>query len=328
MSSFDPIAADRAPPASAVAQMNSKARPSFAVLLAAFNGTAFLDELLASVNAQQAVSVTLFVSVDLSSDGTEALLQQHAAQHGAGMSLLPTGQRFGSAAANFLRLLRDVDFSGYDYVSLADQDDIWLPDKLQRAHEALTRSDADAYSSNVLAFWPDGRRMLIDKAQPQRPWDFLFEGGGPGCTFVLRKGFALELREFATAHQAGLSAILHHDWLIYAYARAHGRHWIMDSRPGVLYRQHGDNLLGANRGWRAFRSRARAVLHGEGVAQAITLAGVVGLGQHPFVLAMARPGRARFLRLALQARNCRRRWRDQWLFGLACLCLFVLGERG
>ena len=85
---------------------------------------------------------------------------------------------------DLFRLFRVVDFSGYDYISLADQDDVWLDCKLARACKLLREDEAEGYSSNVLAFWPDGRERLIEKAFPQRRWDFLFEGPGPGCTFV------------------------------------------------------------------------------------------------------------------------------------------------
>ena len=300
--------------------------PRVAVLLAAYNGAPFLDELLDSVTAQSSVSLKIFISIDPSTDDTEALLRGRAASDPR-LVLLPTGQRFGSAAANFLRLLREADLESCDYVALADQDDIWLPHKLQRGCELLSHTGADAYSSNVIAFWPDGRRALVDKAQPQTDWDFLFEGGGPGCTFLLRRSLALKLKEFAESRQAELADIHHHDWLIYAYSRANGYQWIIDSRPGALYRQHGSNQVGVNRGWRAFGSRARAVLTGAGVAQALVLARVVGLAEHDFVRRMAGPGRMRFLRLAARAFDCRRRRRDQWLFGLACLSLFVFGER-
>lgn len=301
--------------------------PHVAVLLAAYNGIAHVEDLLASVFGQEGVSVTVFASVDASTDGTEAYFQLRAADDPR-VVLLPTGQRFGSACSNFLRLLREVDFDPFDHVALADQDDIWLPNKLLRANQILAESGCDGYSSNVLAFWPDGRQLLIDKAHAQKSWDFLFEGGAPGCTFVLRRSLALEIRALARAHPHGIEGIDFHDWLIYAYARGHGRRWIIDQQPGLLYRQHAANFVGANSGWRAFGARALAVLRGKGLAQALTLARVVGIGDDPFVRAIAAPGRMRYLRLALHAAQCRRRQRDQLLFALACVCLFILGERG
>ena len=93
-----------------------------AVCLAAFNGVRWLAEQLDSILAQEGVAVTVFVSVDQSSDGTEQWIDARA-QVDSRIVVLPHGERFGGAARNFFRLLRDVDFSGFDYVSFADQDD-------------------------------------------------------------------------------------------------------------------------------------------------------------------------------------------------------------
>ena len=110
--------------------MHSPAHPPrVLVLLAAFNGMEYLPAQMASILGQQAVAVQVVLSIDRSSDGTEAWVAQ-LAQQDARVSVLPGGQVFGGAAPNFFRLLSDVDMAGYDYVALADQDDLWHPDKL------------------------------------------------------------------------------------------------------------------------------------------------------------------------------------------------------
>jgi rhamnosyltransferase len=135
------------------------------------------------------------------------------------------------AAPNFFRLLRDVDMAGCDYVALADQDDLWHPDKLARACQQLQLTGAAGYSGNVTAFWPGGQERLIDKAQPQQPWDFLFEGPGPGCTFVLAQPLALALQAWVRQQAQALQPVDFHDWLIYAWARAQGYRWLIDTQP-------------------------------------------------------------------------------------------------
>ena len=102
--------------------------PTVAVVLAAYNGSRWIQEQIASIFAQQGVDVTLFISVDSSTDGTEALVNQLAAADSR-IVVLPHGLRFGGAAPNFYRLLKDIDFSAFDYVALADQDDVWLSSK-------------------------------------------------------------------------------------------------------------------------------------------------------------------------------------------------------
>ena len=153
-------------------------QPLVLVLMAAFNGMAYLPAQMASLLGQRAVAVQVVLSVDRSTDGTEIWAAELATRE-ARVSVLPGGQVFGGAAPNFFRLLRDVDLACYDYVALADQDDLWHPDKLIRACQQLQDKGAAGYSGNVTAFWPSGQERLLDKAQSQQPWDFLFEGPGP-----------------------------------------------------------------------------------------------------------------------------------------------------
>ena len=184
---------------------------NFAVCLAAFNGMAFIESQINSILEQQNVTVQVFISVDASTDGTEAFLANWCLSEPR-LTLLPVGQRFGGAAPNFFRLLRELEFAGFDYLCFSDQDDIWHPGKLWRAHEVLTAHEAAAYSSNVRAFWPDGRTRLIHKAQPQKRWDFLFEAAGPGCTYVLRQDLMLAVQHFVRSRWQALQSVALHDW--------------------------------------------------------------------------------------------------------------------
>ena len=96
-----------------------------AVLLAAYNGMKWIDEQIQSILNQKQVSVDIHISVDVSTDGTYEHCLQLASQY-SNIYVLPYGVRYGGAARNFYRLIRDVDLTGYDFVSFADQDDIWL----------------------------------------------------------------------------------------------------------------------------------------------------------------------------------------------------------
>jgi len=300
--------------------------PRVAVCLAAFNGRAWLQEQLQSILQQEGVEVRIYVSVDCSDDGTEAWVSEYCRAEGR-VLLLPTGERFGGAAPNFFRLLKEVDFSQFEYVSLADQDDIWYPDKLQRAISMLEESKADCYSSNVMAFWDDGTQRLIDKAQRQRQWDFLFEAAGPGCTYVLRRAVAEEVKKLLHDKRDLVANIGLHDWFIYAFARTRGYRWMIDARPSMAYRQHALNQVGVNSGWRAYVSRARKIFGGWGISQARLIARVIGVDNAGFCRPWRRPGRLGVLWLALNAFRSRRKGADMVLFTLACLSLCVLGDR-
>ena len=305
---------------------NAPLKPRVAVLLAAYNGMQWIEEQMDSILKQRHVCPTVFVSIDLSTDGTQDFCDRMA-QENSSIRVLPYGEHFGGAARNFFRILHELNFSEFDYVCFADQDDIWLPDKLNRAHQMLVEAGAHAYSSNVTAFWPDGRKSLIEKSQKQVQWDFLFEAAGPGCTYVMRKELALAIQQLLKSRWPEAQNIGLHDWLVYAYARAQGYRWVIDHYAGMLYRQHERNQVGVNRGWPALLYRARKIYSGWGLKQSLLIADLVGLKNDRFVRQWSGGTRAGMLWLACHAGQCRRRSRDKLLFFLSCLALCVAGNR-
>ena len=303
--------------------VESKINPRFAVLLAAYNGMAYIEEQINSILLQSNVDVQVYISVDQSTDGTENFLADWALSEPK-LYLLPCGQRFGSAAPNFFRLLRDVNLDGIDYLSFADQDDIWHPEKLFRAHLLLSSQSAQGYSSNFTAFWPTGEKQLVNKATPQKSWDYFFEGPGPGCTFVVHVSLALKLQKFVCNELKMLTLVEHHDWMIYAFARAQGFRWVIDKWSSMLYRQHSQNQVGVNSGWHAFLFRVSVVLTGSGFQQSLLIANLIQKSESPLVLFGLSNGRMGYLWLALRAHQCRRKFVDQIFFFIACLLLAVI----
>ena len=296
--------------------------PRFVVCLAAYNGTAYIAEQIQSILDQKGVELDLFVSVDASTDGTENLLAEWA-QSEPRLILLPFGEHFGGAGPNFYRLLRDIELAEFDYLSFADQDDLWRPDKLWRAHCVLTANAALGYSSNFTAFWPSGKTRLVNKACPQRAWDYLFESAGPGCTYVLHRSLALALQNMVRGADANLLRVDFHDWLAYAFARSHNYSWVIDDWSSISYRQHASNQIGVNAGWPSFRLRASKVLSGYGFRQSLLIADAIGISSLPIVQRGLRRGRLGYLWLALRAPQCRRRPLDQLWFLLSCVLLAV-----
>lgn len=225
-------------------------RPKFAILLATFNGISWIAEQINSILDQDGVDVTIFVSDDQSVDGTKEWLILRLVEEPR-IRMLPANPRLGGAARNFFRLIRDVNFFAFDYVALADQDDVWLPSKLIVAHRIFSETGASAYSSNVTAFWSNGREKKTNKAYTQRKYDFLFEAAGAGCTYVMKTEAAEQCRHFLIANWDEVNTFSLHDWLIYAWFRASGLIWYIDKNSYVRYRQHHANQIGVNAGWQA-----------------------------------------------------------------------------
>lgn len=292
--------------------------PHFAVALAAFNGALWLDEQLDSILAQKGVEVKIFVSVDPSVDGTEELVEKRAIQDHR-IVLLPDRGRFGNAARNFYRLLRDIDLSGYDYLALADQDDIWLEDKLLRAATLMQRGEYVAYSSNVTAFWPDGREKVINKAQRMKNYDFLFEAAGPGATYVFTASFAVLMQKFIDSHADEVDKVSLHDWFFYAFARSREYRWLIDSRSGLMYRQHAANHLGANTGFPAFKHRVSSIVSGWYRQEVVKITRLCSPHVKYFSVKMdAGRWRSRWF-VMRHISHCRRRLLDRSILFLCCL---------
>jgi len=294
-----------------------KSNPKVTVLLATFNGEAYLNEQLYSIQNQSNVEVSIVASDDGSIDHTLQLLSD-ACTESSQLIVLPR-KKMATAAANFFRLLRDADFSHSDYVALSDQDDIWQTDKLSHAVKKILENNVDAYSSNVTAFWQNGKQKLINKAQSQQQWDYMFESAGPGCTFVLTKKLALEIQSFLIANQVQCKQVALHDWFIYAFSRSRGYKWIINCESHMLYRQHTDNVVGANVGFKAKLVRWSKLRDGWLVEQALLIANILGYSNTLPMQKLARYNFADKLWLIFSVAKLRRRLRDR-----VALVLFLL----
>lgn len=248
--------------------------PSCVILMATHNGERWLPEQLRSIYDQVGVSVKVFANDDASTDGTMVILEQWAKSRGL-EQLSGSGVRLGSANKNFLRLIRDVDIGAAEYVALADQDDVWHPDKLAHAIGRLEESGLSAYSSDVEAFWPN-RTSILKKSYPLKAWDHLFSSPGPGCTFVFKRALFLEIQAWVAANLQRLSCMWVHDWTLYAYVRSKGYQWIIDDYVSMRYRQHDSNEIGANLGLSAIRARVARVFSGRYRHDVLSIVQVVG----------------------------------------------------
>jgi rhamnosyltransferase len=295
--------------------------------MAAYNGARWIEKQIDTILAQEGVDVTLHISIDPSSDETHEICDRYASRDSR-VVVLPDAGRFGSAARNFFRLIRDVDFSGYDSIALADQDDEWYPEKLARACRVLSETSADAYSSNVRAVWPNGKAKIIKKDHPQKKWDYLFESPGPGCTHVFTIPLAEALQQFvSTEFDSGVNRIFFHDWLDYAFARSRGYQWVIDSCVNMDYRQHSSNVFGANAGIASIVTRFKTLLSGYAFSQVELLYRLLEPGTPPCFVPHRGLDRPSLLCLSLHSYQCRRRFLDCVAFGLMCVFFGLIGFR-
>lgn len=215
-------------------------RPRLVLLLATYNGAAHLDEFLASLAAQTCRPDRLVLRDDGSTDDSVDRVLAWGRAQGIAVQQLPGGPRLGPARS-FLQLLAEAGEAGL--YAFADQDDVWLPHKLERAVDHITRAGEGRdvpvlYASTLtvtdarltpLSTTPVPRRLGLGSA--------LFENVLTGCTMVFNRALAERLQRHLPADP------LMHDWWVYLVAAAVGR-IVFDPQPGVLYRQHAHNTLG------------------------------------------------------------------------------------
>jgi len=109
---------------------NTGSHTSVAILLATYNGGAFLREQLASYEAQHHGNWYVWASDDGSTDRTLEILAEYQERWGKRMTVV-AGPHQGFVA-NFLSLVCRPEINA-DYYAYSDQDDLWEPEKLTRA---------------------------------------------------------------------------------------------------------------------------------------------------------------------------------------------------
>jgi rhamnosyltransferase len=275
------------------------------VLMATHNGIQWVDEQLKSIWAQEGVEVSILASDDASADGTYEYLNS-----ASDVMLLKERGPYGSAGENFFNLLLRADFSAHDFIAFSDQDDIWHSWKLARAIDCLATQGCDGYSANVTAFWEDGREALVEKAQSQREWDFLFQGAGPGGTYVMSTFLAKGIQYVLQANPQIVDEICLHDWFVYAWARSNGFKWFIDNVSVMRYRQHDENEFGVNTGVKVAKNRIEKIKSGWYRSQVAAIAKVCGVESNTLVHKVLSKTWSGRLTLAMHAGKFRRSYRD------------------
>ena len=230
--------------------------------MATRNGAPWIRQQIDSILCQDRIAITLHVFDDCSSDDTELQIRA-ISKSNSNTEIHKFDHPSGSAGLAFMQALTMVDARGFDFIALSDQDDIWIKSKLNRAVEQLAATPtAVGYSCSVVAFWSDGRTKTLHQNSTVRPLDYLFEGAGQGCTFVIRGPFFSAIQPLFNTHERLFKKFHYHDWLIYLITRAHGYGWVFDDFPSMHYRQHEKNELGARGTRHALTKRLKLIRSG------------------------------------------------------------------
>lgn len=218
---------------------------SIAVLMSTYNGEKYLREQIESILAQVGVAVELFVRDDGSKDGTEKILAEFATNNAHVHYGMCKNVGVGNSFMNLLYSAPDT----FDYYAFSDQDDIWLPEKLSEAIKTLEESGALLYASNQECVDKDGNRLGLRYAEGREiflsPVQIMEKNMISGCTMVFGKDFRDILVEIKNRPAEALLRNRIHDVWLAEVAAVCGK-IIYDKRAFIRYRQHENNVVGAN----------------------------------------------------------------------------------
>jgi len=215
--------------------------PRVDVLMSTYLGERFVSEQLHSILSQLPPQGQVIVRDDGSSDHTADAV---AALDDPRVTLI-RGANLGFGPS-FLTLLAQVTPDA-DMVMFSDQDDVWLPDKIERAWRQLAPLGAipGLYGSAQMLVDAELRPLHATPPWPRGPSlaNALTENIITGCTAAINRP-AVEL-----LRRAGVPDGVHfHDWWLYLVVSAFGT-VVYDNQPALLYRQHGGNVIGHGAGW-------------------------------------------------------------------------------
>lgn len=221
------------------------------IFLSTYNGEKYLRAQLDSfVSLSNFERIKVLIRDDGSTDGTREILDEYKERYGFEVIL---GKNIGLNAS--LHELVMASDSECRYFSFSDQDDVWLPDKLQRAVNMLEPySESDepvlyAASSTLVdtELNPIGHTMIPKKAPSF--YNALVQNVCVGHTQVCNRKTIELLKK---GHSPDVMVM---DYWVYTLVSAKGK-ILYDPVYTTLYRQHGTNVIGySSSRWRNFRMR-------------------------------------------------------------------------
>lgn len=222
------------------------------VLMAVYNGSAYIREQIDSILNQTYENWHLTISDDGSTDGTDLIADEYAAKYPKKITRVYSGVRFGNARDHFMWLSENCTSR---YMLYSDQDDVFNPEKMSRLMDAMQNAERQ---------W--GRDLPILVFSDQTVVDEKLNVIEPSLMRCQKQAFdsfdyhALLIQNVVTGGAMMVNRplcslavqcrsrerIIMHDWWMAATAARFGKIIYLDE-PLSLYRQHGGNSVGAKR---------------------------------------------------------------------------------
>lgn len=230
------------------------------ILLATYNGGTFLPEQIESIFSQTFTNWRIIARDDGSTDETVQVLREYATRYPGRINVVVNPEKALRAKDNFARLM---EYATAPYIMFCDQDDVWLPDKIEVSLKRIVELEKVFGQGKPLLLHTD-LKVVNSKLEPigdsfwkyqnlqpehSKCWrNLLVQNTVTGCTTLFNRSLA------RLAHPIPPRAIMH-DWWLALVASLFGRVEYLNQQT-VLYRQHSSNDTGAKAwGWPWIKSK-------------------------------------------------------------------------
>lgn len=219
-----------------------------AVLMSTYNGEKYIGEQIESIIGQRTPDWELFIRDDGSTDGTLSVISQYCSRDGR-IHLLDDSTSHRGVKGSFLWLLAHVQA---DYYMFCDQDDFWLPSKIEislakmkeveKGHPekpCLVVTDLTVVDENLNTTDASMWKRLKINGIVDRPEFLAVAAIYTGCTMLFNNA----AKDISLAG-SDASGIIHDQVIALNVYKACGA-IVPIKEPQILYRQHGNNAIGA-----------------------------------------------------------------------------------
>ncbi len=205
------------------------------VAMATYNGDKYISQQLDSILNQSLMPYEIIISDDASTDDTVAIINEYMAKY----KIIKIYQKLTNIGVvkNFENAIK---LCTGDYIALSDQDDVWLPNKLQMLLDNiddnyLIHSDAILVDEK-LHIIADSHFALNKDKYSKTVFDYLRKNNVTGCCAMITR----QLVDLALPIPDGFYI---HDHYFAIIAASFGKIKYLD-RCLIYYRQHSGNVIG------------------------------------------------------------------------------------
>lgn len=222
------------------------------IIMATYQGEQYLAPQIDSIIKNTYQHIKLHIFDDGSSDSTFTIAKDYARRYPEKVHVFQNNENKG-VIRNFLEAAASLEA---DYYMYCDQDDIWLPEKIQKTLQFMKSqendtanprntpvvvfADATVTDANLSETAPSFQRQSGYNTSALDLPHLLMENKLIGCTMMFNRAARDKLLRGELP-----SAIRMHDWWLALIGAAFGKVAYLDE-PLLLYRQHERNVIGGS----------------------------------------------------------------------------------